>query len=208
MIILRCTWKRAESTFWQFRHVLLGSGSSQSWHSGLWSEPKHNCDILKDVIQMIPVTERVFQGWRRFKGCAACVTVCRWTQNKSPPWQTLLRVGFSSLIPRPNKSICRKYMDVFNLLRPPSPVPPPPAQSTGFCNTLTGDDSQSWDPHFLLPRVVLSTLWWIWAMPLLRRRLLFVQRVWLMDGRQWLSPLESKHPFVVSPLKVLLSLLK
>lgn len=51
-------------------------------------------------------------------------------------------------------------------------------------------------------------LWWIWAVPLLRHCLRVAQWVWLIDGRQWLSPPESKHFCVVSPLKVLLSLLR
>lgn len=55
---------------------------------------------------------------------------------------------------------------------------------------------------------VFSPLWWIWAVPLLRHCLRVAQWVWLIDGRQWLSPLESKHFCVVSPLKVLLSLLR
>lgn len=50
--------------------------------------------------------------------------------------------------------------------------------------------------------------WWIWAVPLLRHCLRVAQRAWLIDGRQWLSPPESKHFYVVSPLKVLLSLLR
>lgn len=50
--------------------------------------------------------------------------------------------------------------------------------------------------------------WWIWAVPLLRHCLQVAQRAWLIDGRQWLSPPESKHFYVVSPLKVLLSLLR
>lgn len=56
--------------------------------------------------------------------------------------------------------------------------------------------------------VGFPSLWWIWAMPLLKHCLWVAQWVWLIDGRQWLSPLESKHFCVVSPLKVLLSLLR
>lgn len=62
--------------------------------------------------------------------------------------------------------------------------------------------------HHACCLVFFPPLWWIWAVPLLRHRLRVAQWVWLIDGRQWLSPLESKHFCVVSPLKVLLSLLR
>ena len=62
--------------------------------------------------------------------------------------------------------------------------------------------------HHACCLVFFPPLWWIWAVPLLRHCLWVAQWVWLIDGRQWLSPLESKHFCVVSPLKVLLSLLR
>lgn len=69
MIILRCTGEWAETTFWQFHHALLHSSSSQNWHRWLWSKPKQGCDILKEVFQMISVTESiVLKHWQRFKG--------------------------------------------------------------------------------------------------------------------------------------------
>lgn len=81
MIILRCTGERAETTFWQFHHALLHSSSSQNWHCWLWSKPEQGCDILKEVFQMISVTEsRVLKHWQRFKGhngvASLCVAAC------------------------------------------------------------------------------------------------------------------------------------
>lgn len=70
-------------------------------------------------------------------------------------------------------------------------------------HALKLNDLQSWWVYFIMP--VVSPLWWIWAVPLLRHCLRVAQSGWLIDGRQWLSPLESKHFCVVSPLKVLLS---
>lgn len=77
MIILRCTGEWAETTFWQFHHALLHSGSSQNWHRCLWSKPKQGCDILKEVFQMISVTESiVFEHWQCFKGHYVCACLC------------------------------------------------------------------------------------------------------------------------------------
>lgn len=94
MIILRCTGERAKTTFWQFHHALLHSSSSQNWRCWLWSKPKQGCDILKEVFQMISVTESiVLKHWQFFKGHNVWVSLCmcqravhEWSQAHAFRW--------------------------------------------------------------------------------------------------------------------------
>lgn len=170
------------------------------------------CDTLKEVFQMISVSHCVvWKNWQHFKGFNIYMSLCvaahvqRVTQLQPRRADTGRRLNFCLFYAVKNKEAFTFYDTYFqvNSLH----------FGGGFSFFLSRAETK-WPvvlmcifhhPFFFSSSL---SLWWIWAVPLLRHCLRVAQWVWLIDGRQWLSPPESKHFCVVSPLKVLLSLLR